>query len=302
MSIDGSKGFPPCAACGADAWRLVYCGPVRDGKFGVSRPSRVAECGGCGVERLDEADCLKAADYATDAYRDSLGQDHDPARFFVQHDELARFTLEAIWPMSLRGRTVADIGCGGGSLLDHLRGLPALCLAVDPDVGFAASLAARGYEWHSSCEAAAVAWAGKVDVAFCVQVIEHVERPREFLASLRALLAPGGILILSSPNRKDILFDLLPDQFPAFFYRTQHRWAFDADSLGACARAAGFAIDAVRHMHRYGMANAILWLRDRLPKGRAGLWPLDATMDAHWKAWLESVGRSDNVYMVLKNP
>lgn len=294
-------GFPPCAACGADSWRIVYEGPVRDGKFGAVRPARAAACGGCGAERLDETVCLKAADYESDLYRDRLGQDHDPARHFRDHDELARFTLETIWPASLRGAKVADIGCGGGSLLDHLRGLPECCLAVDPDSGFAPSLIARGYEWHPSCEAATAVRGGKIDVAFCIQVIEHVERPRDFLASIRSLLAPGGLLVLSTPNRRDILFDLLPDDFPPFFYRTQHRWAFDAASLGACARAAGFAVDSVRHVHRYGIANAMLWLRDRRPKGRTALPPLDAAMDAHWKAWLESTGRSDNLYLLLRH-
>lgn len=293
-------GFPPCTACGADSWTIVHEGPVRDGKFGASRPSRVARCGGCGVERLDEADCLKAADYASDAYRDRLGQGHDVDRHFREHDELARFTLETIWPLSLRGKTVADVGCGGGSLLDHLRGLPARRVAIDPDTGFAESLRARGYEWFAGCEAAATVLAGKIDVAFCVQVIEHVERPRDFLAAIRGLLAPDGLLVLSTPNRRDVLFDLLPDDFPPFFYRTQHRWAFDAASLSACARAAGFAVDAVRHVHRYGIANAMLWLRDRRPKGRSALPPLDATMDAHWKAWLEATGRSDNLYLLLR--
>jgi SAM-dependent methyltransferase len=291
--------FPICAACGADAWSEVYRGPVRDGKFGASRAASVARCGNCGVERLEEAACLKPADYTSKVYRERLGQGHDVVAHYGEHDELARFTLDAIWPLSLRDRIVADIGCGGGSLLDHVSGLPARCLAIDPDTGFAASLGDRGYEWQPSCEAAAAKWAGRIDVAFCIQVIEHVERPRDFLASILPLLARDGVLVLSTPNRRDILFDLLPDEFPAFFYRTQHRWAFDADSLTACAQGAGFQVRRTSHVHRYGLANAMLWLRDRRPKGRAGLAPLDAGIDAHWKAWLEASGRSDNLYMQL---
>lgn len=300
MEHPDPEGFPDCMACGERSWRIVYRGPVRDGKFGATKDSRVAKCAACGVERLDEADCLKPVDYASTAYRDRLGQGHDVARHFQEHDELARFTLEALWPRSVRAANVADIGAGGGSLLDHLRGVADGCLAIEPDPIFAASLAARGYAHFPSCEAGLREWASRIDVAFCIQVIEHVERPRDFLASIRALLAPTARLVLSTPNRNDILFDLLPDDFPAFFYRTQHRWIFDAASLSACARAAGFVVEEVRHLHRYGLANAMMWLRDRRPKGRTPLPPLDRTMDAHWKGWLESAGRSDNLYLHLR--
>ena len=130
---------------------------------------------------------------------------------------MASFTLEALWPRSVRAANVADIGAGGGSLLDHLRGVASGCLAIEPDPIFAAALAARGYAHFPSCEAGMREWASRIDVAFCIQVIEHVERPRDFLASIRGLLAPTGRLVLSTPNRNDILFDLLPNDFPAFF-------------------------------------------------------------------------------------
>jgi SAM-dependent methyltransferase len=294
-----AKDFPQCPICATNGWTRLYNGPVRDGIFGASREATVARCSGCGVDRLAESACLQKEDYESHAYRAKLAQAHDVGRHFDMHDELARFTTEIVWPRSLRKAVVADIGCGGGSLLDHLGALPARAIAVDPDQAFAPSLHARGYDWYASCEAAGAAIGAGLDIAFCIQVIEHVDAPREFLASIRALLKPSGILVLSTPNRRDILMDLLPDDFPAFFYRTQHRWAFDADSLGDCARRAGFAVAETRHVHRYGMANAIHWLRDRKPKGRTALPPLDAAMDKHWQAWLEATGRADNLYLVL---
>lgn len=215
------------------------------------------------------------------------------------HDELARFTTDAIWPRSLRGKRIADIGCGGGSLLDHLRGLPAQVAAIDPDEVFGASLRKRGYNWYPTCAEAMPDLAGKLDFAFSIQVIEHVERPANFLGDIGRLLAPGGLAVVSTPNRRDILMDLLPDAFPGFFYRKQHRWAFDADTLADCAKRAGFAVLETRHVHRYGIANALHWLRDRRPRGRTPLPPLDAALDKLWQSWLEASGRSDNVYLVL---
>jgi hypothetical protein len=59
--------------------------------------------------------------------------------------------------------------------------------------------------------------------------------------------------------------ELLPDDFPSFFYRTVHRWYFNVASLAECAKLAGFEVVETQFVHRYGMANAIAWLRDRRP-------------------------------------
>ncbi len=295
-----ARDFPPCPICGSDSWTIVHSGAVRDGGFGTTRPGEVARCGGCGVDRLSERLCLPDLAYQTAAYRDHLDQGHDVARHHAMHDEFARFTLDTLWPGSLRGTIVADIGCGGGSLLDHLRGLPDEILAIDPDIGFAASLQGRGYRWIASARDAAATHAHRIDVAFSIQVIEHVADPRAFLADIRPLLAPDGVLIVSTPNRADILMELLPDDFPAFFYRTQHRWCFDAASLARCANAAGFAVAQTRHVHRYGLANAMQWLRDRRPKGRIALPSIDRAMDGLWTSWLESTGRADCLYQILR--
>ncbi|HWJ37756.1 MAG TPA: methyltransferase domain-containing protein, partial [Sphingomicrobium sp.] len=41
---------------------------------------------------------------------------------------------------------------------------------------------------------------GQFDLITCMEVIEHVADPSTFVAELARLLAPGGLLILSTPN------------------------------------------------------------------------------------------------------
>lgn len=292
------SNFPQCPVCGGTDWGLIHSGPVRNGTNRSELEAEVRRCKTCGVDRLEESACLAHSAYESEEYRRHLDQDHDTTKHFANHDELVRFTTETLWPLSLRGKIVADVGCGGGALLDHLRGVAETLLAIEPALPWSASLEARGYQWYPNCAKAAAVWGGKVDVILCTQVIEHVDDPCQFLAGIAELLAPSGVAVVSTPNRRDILMELLPDTFPAFFYRSQHRWAFDEKSLEFAANRAGLAVKELRHVHRYGLANTMHWLKEKRPRGRTPMVPLDSAIDRHWQAWLESTGRTDNLYLI----
>ena len=94
------------------------------------------------------------------------------------------------------------------------------------------------------------------------------------------------------------MLELLPDSYAAFFYRVVHRWYFDAASLQAVARQAGFSDVKLRYFHRFDLSNLLIWLRDRRPSGRASL-AVSPVVDAAFIRWLESNGRSDYIYAWL---
>jgi SAM-dependent methyltransferase len=293
--------FRNCEVCGGGRWTEVYRGSVRDGVFGAFRDDGVvARCGTCGVERLAESHCVPLSFYETAEYRAKLQQGLSSAEYFAAHDELQIHTLRAFWPDRLRGVTVADVGCGAGALLDFVRGRAGSQIAVEPCDLYHRDLEARGYHVYSYATDAAADWAGQVDVAFSIQVIDHTLNPRSFLESIRPLLRPGGRLIVSTPNRRDVLRDLLPDTYPSFFYRVVHRWYFDADSLRECAQRAGYMVAEVRHVHRYGLANALRWLRDKRPSGNGRLEGIEPLADDLWVGYLEATGRSDCLYLALQ--
>ncbi len=293
-----SADFSPCEVCGAIDWQEVYRGPVRHGAFGNERPDgAVCRCDGCGAERLAETACVAAELYEDEAYRRILDEPTEAEGFFATHDALQLRHWTAAEPVVLRGRVVADIGCGAGSFLDHVAGLARETIAVEPCTTYHASLAERGHKVHADLDDAVAARAGAVDVAFSFATIEHVPDPRGFLEAAGRLLAPDGLLVVSTPNRDDILCGLLGDDYKRFFYRTVHRWYFDAGSLGECAARAGLAADRIDTRHRFGLDNALRWLRDRAPGGRDALPGLgDATLDAVWRTHLERTGAGDFLY------
>ncbi|MEM8970661.1 MAG: class I SAM-dependent methyltransferase [Pseudomonadota bacterium] len=276
-------------------------GNIRTGKFGSVAPAVVERCEGCAVVRLAEEFCLDDYEYVTTGYRERLGQGQSVETFFAEHDKLQRFTLGSVSPLSLRGKLVADIGCGGGALLDHVSGLAREIVAIEPAKHFHSSLGKRGYRTFAYAQDAVGEYAGKVDLVFCIQVIEHVQDPLQLLRDIRTLLSPGGLAIVATPNLDQLLMDLLPDDYPSFFYRTVHRWYFDATSFRAMAERAEMEVFELKYVQRYSIGNSLAWLRDRRPQGEIVLHGLENEgLDAIWRSHLESSGKAETFYAFLR--
>lgn len=288
-----------CEICGANEWNSIYTGRIRDGVFGNwHENAQVYHCGHCGVQRLAEKDCPPPEIYETEQYRAKLERGLTAGDYFSAHDGMQIFTQQSLWPASLRGISIGDVGCGGGALLDQYAGIAGKAVAIEPSNIFHPRLHDKGYAVYNYAEDAARDGV-TLDFGFSIQVIEHVENPREFLSGIHRILNPGGRLLISTPNRDDILMKLLPDEFQPFFYRTVHRWYFDAASLEACARAAGFTVSNRRFVHRYPLSNTLAWLRDRKPTGWNRLDGVTPLGDGLWNQYLVETGQSDCLYLDL---
>ena len=104
----------------------------------------------------------------------------------------------------LTGKTALDVGCGAGLLCEPLARLGAEVTGVDaaPELIAAARAHAEGQGLAIDYRACGVEEVdGQFDLVTSMEVIEHVASPVDFLRSLAERLAPGGLLILSTPNR-----------------------------------------------------------------------------------------------------
>jgi 2-polyprenyl-6-hydroxyphenyl methylase / 3-demethylubiquinone-9 3-methyltransferase len=112
-----------------------------------------------------------------------------------QVDECGRTPLE--------GKTALDVGCGAGLLCEPLARLGARVTGIDaaPEVIAVARdhAASQGLEIDYR-NAAVEQIEGQFDLVTSLEVIEHVADPAGFVATLAQRLAPGGLLILSTPN------------------------------------------------------------------------------------------------------
>lgn len=102
---------------------------------------------------------------------------------------------------------ILDVGCGAGLLSESLAraGHEVLGLDAGAEVIAAAQAHAQGQgltlSYRNATAEALVAEGCKFPVITALEVLEHVDGPGEFIATLAALLEPGGLLFVSTMDR-----------------------------------------------------------------------------------------------------
>lgn len=147
----------------------------------------------------------------------------DPQSEFRPLHEINPLRLEWINAQaSLAGKTVIDIGCGGGILAESMAGKGANVTGID--LSDKALKVAKLHSLESgvsvhyesiAAEDMAAREAGKYDVVTCMEMLEHVPDPASIIAACAALAKPGGWLFFSTLNRnpKAYLFAIIGAEY-----------------------------------------------------------------------------------------
>ena len=129
----------------------------------------------------------------------------NPVRLGYIRDQIDQhWALDECVRRPLEGKSALDVGCGAGLLAEPLARMGGQVTAVDaaPELIAVAKAHAAGQRLSIDYRAVGVEeLSGTFDLVTAMEVIEHVADPAAFAASLAARLAPGGLLILSTPNR-----------------------------------------------------------------------------------------------------
>jgi 2-polyprenyl-6-hydroxyphenyl methylase / 3-demethylubiquinone-9 3-methyltransferase len=123
----------------------------------------------------------------------------------------------------LHGKTVLDVGCGGGILAESMAQRGANVLGIDLSVKplkvarlHAMESGVSGLEYREvAVEALATDRPASFDTVTCMEMLEHVPDPSSVVAACAQLVKPGGMVFFSTLNRnaKAFLFAIVGAEY-----------------------------------------------------------------------------------------
>jgi 2-polyprenyl-6-hydroxyphenyl methylase/3-demethylubiquinone-9 3-methyltransferase len=136
-----------------------------------------------------------------------LHQIGPPRLSFIRDSAIECFARDPKALRPLSGLSALDVGCGGGLIAEPLTRMGASVTAIDPserNIAIARSHAeAQGLAIDYRAERIEDLASGGAtfDIVTCLEVLEHVPDPAEFVAQCAALVRPGGLAVFSTLNR-----------------------------------------------------------------------------------------------------
>jgi SAM-dependent methyltransferase len=248
-----------CPLCGKD-FPSVLVSAGRDFEYGVTGDQEFTfvRCARCGCFMLDPRPCdesiagLYPADYEPYRFHQL------PALVRAGRSLVQRAKVDTVRRYAGPGARIVDVGCGAGGLLNLLRdhGDPSWrLLGWDYPGPHLDMLRSKGFEAiRGPIEREFVPQ--QVDLFILNQVVEHFPRPARVLELLAAGLAPGGHVLIETPDIGGFDARLFSRRHWGGYHIPRHMVLFDQQGLRRLAERCG--LTPVESTH---LASPAFWIQ-----------------------------------------
>ena len=194
-------------------------------------------CPACQTGKFVDREQESMVEFNYDSSDDKYGNETylNTPEFRWAHDELAK--------LDWTGCRVLEIGCFTGFFQDRLRGLGADVTGVEVNrEAVAAGERLYGLAGRICPDLDSLPSDSQFDRIVMIDVLEHIEQPGPFLATVLPLLKPGGTLSISSPTIERRFHD--KSDFPP-----HHHWWFSREGLRRLTTRSGLELAGASIQH-----------------------------------------------------
>ena len=222
-------------------------------------PFHVVRCGGCRLWYLSPRLTADATDrlYRSNDY--FIGHNTGYADYRSQERSLRktfRRLLRAMARSGMTGGRLLEVGAGFGYLLDEARGFYSTRTGVEMSP-HAAAMAAEVSQATILTGMEALEPERLFDSVVALHVIEHVPDPVAWVRSLARHLAPGGTMVLATPDMGSFWRQVMRSRWPSFKY-PEHVAFYDRTTLPRLFAAAGLQRPArLRYLDSFPMSEVL---------------------------------------------
>lgn len=181
------------------------------------------------------------------SYYDAFSRTYDEGRDRGYH-KLIDDQAAAIVRRVAEGRSVLEVGCGTGLVMERVARFAARVRGIDVSPGMLARARERGLDVQEGSATALPFADGELDVVYSFKVLAHVEPVEDALAEMARVTRPGGYLVFDAYNRDSLRFLLKralgPRRTSSTFDEAAIGTRFDSPAQAlARARALGTVVD-----------------------------------------------------------